>query len=106
MGIGLLPVPLRNVAITAMEVATLDRMFPGRLSVGVGHGVQDWMAQVGARVGVAADAAAEYVDALRALLRGERVTTDGRYVRLDDVGARLAAGGAATGARRREGRAR
>ena len=31
VGIGLLPMPLRNVAITAMEVATLERMFPGRL---------------------------------------------------------------------------
>jgi alkanesulfonate monooxygenase SsuD/methylene tetrahydromethanopterin reductase-like flavin-dependent oxidoreductase (luciferase family) len=27
----------------------------------------------------------EYLDALRALLRGERVTTNGRYVKLDDV---------------------
>jgi alkanesulfonate monooxygenase SsuD/methylene tetrahydromethanopterin reductase-like flavin-dependent oxidoreductase (luciferase family) len=47
---GLLPVPLRNVALTAMELATLYRMFPGRILSGVGHGVQEWMAQVGARV--------------------------------------------------------
>src|SRR5919197_3546228 len=46
VGIGLLPVPLRNVAVTAMEAAALDRMFPGRAIVGVGHGVQDWMGQV------------------------------------------------------------
>jgi alkanesulfonate monooxygenase SsuD/methylene tetrahydromethanopterin reductase-like flavin-dependent oxidoreductase (luciferase family) len=50
VAIGLLPVPLRNVALTAMEIATLARLFPGRLTVGVGHGVQDWMGQVGARV--------------------------------------------------------
>ena len=49
VGIGVLPVPLRNVALTAMETATLHRLFPGRLTVGVGHGVQDWMGQVGAR---------------------------------------------------------
>ena len=30
VGVGLLPVPLRNVALTAMELATLDRLFPGR----------------------------------------------------------------------------
>ena len=30
VGVGLLPVPLRNVALTAMEVATLHRLFPGR----------------------------------------------------------------------------
>ena len=29
VGIGLLPVPLRNVALTAMELATMERMFPG-----------------------------------------------------------------------------
>ena len=47
IGIGLLPVPLRNVAITAMEVATLCRLFPGRVRIGLGHGVQDWMGQIG-----------------------------------------------------------
>src|SRR6266567_2240716 len=50
VGVGLLPVPLRNVALAAMELATLDRLFPQRLSIGVGHGVQEWMAQAGARV--------------------------------------------------------
>ena len=49
VGIGVLPVPLRNVALTAMETAMLHRLFPGRVTVGVGHGVQSWMEQVGAR---------------------------------------------------------
>jgi len=43
-------VPLRNVALTAMEIATLARLFPGRLTAGIGHGVQDWMGQAGAKV--------------------------------------------------------
>ncbi|MFI8948772.1 LLM class flavin-dependent oxidoreductase [Streptomyces sp. NPDC053750] len=85
VGVGLLPVPLRNVALTAMEAATLHRMFPGRAILGVGHGVQDWMGQVGARVESPVTLLREYLLALRALLRGERVTTDGRYVALDDV---------------------
>lgn len=85
IGIGVLPVPLRNVALTAMEIATLDRLFPGRFIVGVGHGVQEWMAQVGARVESPVTLLREYLTALRALLRGERVSTDGRYVRLDTV---------------------
>ena len=85
VGIGLLPVPLRNVALTAMEAATLARMFPDRLVLGVGHGVQGWMAQVGARVESPLTLLSEYVTALRALLRGERVTVSGRYVRLDSV---------------------
>ncbi|MEU7059973.1 LLM class flavin-dependent oxidoreductase [Streptomyces sp. NPDC046197] len=85
VGVGLLPVPLRNVAVTAMEAATLHRMFPGRAVLGVGHGVQDWMGQVGARAESPLTLLREHLAALRALLRGERVTTQGRYVRLDDV---------------------
>jgi len=85
VGIGLLPVPLRNVALTAMEAATIDRLFPGRLRLGVGHGVQDWMGQVGVRAESPMTLLREYVLALRRLLAGERVTTDGRYVRLDGV---------------------
>ncbi len=85
VAIGLLPVPLRNVALTAMEIATLARLFPGRLTVGIGHGVQDWMGQAGAQAGSPMTLLREYTTALSALLRGERVTTHGQYVRLDDV---------------------
>ena len=85
IGVGLLPVPLRNVALTAMEIATLYRMFPGRVKAGVGHGVQSWMAQAGALAESPMTLLREYLTALRALLGGERVTTDGRYVRLDRV---------------------
>ncbi|MFD0317029.1 LLM class flavin-dependent oxidoreductase [Streptomyces flavalbus] len=85
VGIGLLPVPLRNVAVTAMEAAALHRMFPGRPVVVLGHGVQDWMGQVGARAESPLTLLREHLDALRALLRGERLSTKGRYVRLDDV---------------------
>ncbi|MFJ3303197.1 LLM class flavin-dependent oxidoreductase [Streptomyces sp. NPDC086549] len=85
VGVGLLPVPLRNVAITAMEAAALHRMFPGRAVLGVGHGVQDWMGQVGARAESPLTLLREHLDALRALLRGERLTVRGRYVKLDDV---------------------
>ncbi|MBF6135318.1 LLM class flavin-dependent oxidoreductase [Nocardia otitidiscaviarum] len=86
IGVGVLPVPLRNVAVTAMEIATLERLFPGRGIWGVGHGVQDWMGQVGARAASPLTLLREYLDALRGLLRGDRLTVKGRYVRLDDVG--------------------
>lgn len=85
VGVGLLPAPLRNVALTAMEVATLHRLFPDRVVIGVGHGVQDWMAQVGARVESPVTLLREYATALAALLAGETVTTTGRYVQLDAV---------------------
>ncbi|GGM14423.1 LLM class flavin-dependent oxidoreductase [Nakamurella endophytica] len=85
VGIGLLPVPLRNVALTAMELATLARMFPGRLLPGIGHGVLDWMAQVGARAASPVTLLREYASALRDLLHGATVTVQGRYVQLSEV---------------------
>jgi alkanesulfonate monooxygenase SsuD/methylene tetrahydromethanopterin reductase-like flavin-dependent oxidoreductase (luciferase family) len=85
VGIGVLPVPLRNVALAAMEAAALQRLFPGRVTVGVGHGVQYWMGQVGARAGSPLTLLGEYLSALRGLLAGQRLTVDGRYVKLDDV---------------------
>ena len=85
VAIGLLPVPLRNVALTAMEIATLARLFPGRLTAGVGHGVLDWMSQVGGKVESPMTLLREYTTALYALLQGDTVTTHGRYVHLDRV---------------------
>ncbi|MBN9739973.1 LLM class flavin-dependent oxidoreductase [Amycolatopsis sp. A1MSW2902] len=85
IGVGVLPVPLRNVALTAMEIATLERIFPGRAIWGVGHGNQEWMGQVGARVSSPLTLLREYLDALRDLLAGKRITTQGRYVQLDNV---------------------
>jgi len=85
VGVGLFPVPLRNVALTAMEIAALDRMFPGRFLPGVGHGVQDWMEQVGARAESPMTLLREYLQALRALLDGRTVCSQGRYVHLDGV---------------------
>lgn len=85
VGIGVAPMPMRNVALTAMEIATIERMFPGRLIPGVGHGVQPWMAQIGARPASPLTLMREYVPALRALLAHEELTTTGRYVNLDQV---------------------
>lgn len=85
VGIGLLPVPYRNVALTAMEIATMYRLFGDRALVGVGHGMQDWMAQAGVQVDSPMTLLREHVTALQALLRGETVTTTGRYVNLDRV---------------------
>lgn len=85
VAVGVLPAPMRNVAGAALEIATLNRAFPGRVRIGLGHGVQDWMAQIGAKVPSPLTFLREYLTALRALLDGERVTLAGRYVHLDDV---------------------
>jgi alkanesulfonate monooxygenase SsuD/methylene tetrahydromethanopterin reductase-like flavin-dependent oxidoreductase (luciferase family) len=85
IGVGLMPYPLRNVALAAMEIATLDRLFPERFVPALGHGVQEWMGQAGARVRSPLTLATEYVTALRALLAGEQVSVAGTYVQLDHV---------------------
>jgi alkanesulfonate monooxygenase SsuD/methylene tetrahydromethanopterin reductase-like flavin-dependent oxidoreductase (luciferase family) len=68
-----------------MEIATLRRMFGDRAIVGIGHGVQDWMEQVGVQAASPMGLLREYAGALHALLHGETVSTRGRYVKLDDV---------------------
>jgi alkanesulfonate monooxygenase SsuD/methylene tetrahydromethanopterin reductase-like flavin-dependent oxidoreductase (luciferase family) len=85
VGLGLLPVALRNPAVVAMEIATLARLFPGRFVPGLGHGVLEWMGQVGARAESPLTLLREYVPAVRDLLHGRRIDTDGRYVHLDGV---------------------
>lgn len=85
IGLGLMPVPLRNPALAAMEVATLARLFPGRFVPAVGHGVLPWMEQVGARAPSPMTLLREWVTATRSLLRGDTVTVSGEYVRLSDV---------------------
>ena len=85
VGLGIAPIPLRNVAVTAMEIATLERTFPGRFLPGLGHGVQAWMAQAGVRAASPLTLMREHLTALRSLLAGEEVTVAGRYVTLDRV---------------------
>ncbi len=85
VGIGLLPAGTRNVATAAMEIAALARIAPGRLIVGLGHGIPEWMAQIGAPSGARTAALEEVTRTLRALLAGETVTIDGERVNLDGV---------------------
>lgn len=85
LGLGLMPVPLRNPALAAMEVATLARLFPGRFAPAVGHGVLAWMGQVGARAASPLGLLREWTSAVRALLHGGTVSVAGEYVRLDGV---------------------
>jgi 5,10-methylenetetrahydromethanopterin reductase len=68
-----------------MELATLAGLHPGRLRVAVGHGVESWMRQIGARPADRLVALREVTGATRALLAGETVTLDGRFVTLDRV---------------------
>jgi 5,10-methylenetetrahydromethanopterin reductase len=76
---------VRNAAIVAMEIGTLGRMFPGRLTVAFGHGVESWMAQIDARPAKRLAALSETVTAVRRLLAGETVDAAGSFVSLRSV---------------------
>ncbi len=85
VGIGIMPAVARNPAITAMEIATLANLAPGRFVAGIGHGVQSWMAQMGARTPSPLTTLDETVTVVKRLLAGDEVTFSGREVTLDGV---------------------
>ncbi|NOL43631.1 LLM class flavin-dependent oxidoreductase [Kribbella sandramycini] len=85
VGIGILPAVARTAAVTAMELATLDALAPGRLLPGIGHGVQEWMGQMGVRAKSPLTALEEVTTAVTRLLAGEKVTFEGKTVVLQDV---------------------
>ncbi|WP_371774056.1 LLM class flavin-dependent oxidoreductase [Streptomyces sp. NBC_01438] len=85
VGIGILPAGARNVCFTAMELATLAQLYPGRLIAGIGHGMPDWMRQAGSWPASPLTLLKEYTTALRLLMSGEPGPKDGRYVRCEGV---------------------
>ena len=85
VGLGIAPAPYRNPALFAMEVATIARIHPGRFAAGLGHGVTDWVASIGASVRSPLALLEESIDAVRGLLRGEQVSVAGREVTLDGI---------------------
>jgi alkanesulfonate monooxygenase SsuD/methylene tetrahydromethanopterin reductase-like flavin-dependent oxidoreductase (luciferase family) len=85
VGVGILPAGARNVAFASLDISTLAELFPGRLMVGIGHGMPVWMRQVGAWPASPVTLLEEYIAALRSILAGRRTTVDGRYVTVRDV---------------------
>jgi 5,10-methylenetetrahydromethanopterin reductase len=85
VGIGIAPVALRNPALLAMELATLARIYPGRLVAGLGHGVPEWMRKVGAERTRKLALLEESIEATRTLLQGEHVVLHGREVTVDGL---------------------
>jgi alkanesulfonate monooxygenase SsuD/methylene tetrahydromethanopterin reductase-like flavin-dependent oxidoreductase (luciferase family) len=68
-----------------MELASLARAYPGRLVAGLGHGVAEWMRQVGAEAGSKLALLEETIVAVRGLLSGATVDLKGREVTVDGV---------------------
>ncbi|HSP29256.1 MAG TPA: LLM class flavin-dependent oxidoreductase [Ilumatobacteraceae bacterium] len=85
VGIGILPAVARNPAVTAMELATLANLAPGRLLAGIGHGIQEWMEQMGARTPSPLTTLDEAITIVRRLLHGETVTFEGSVFTMREV---------------------
>jgi 5,10-methylenetetrahydromethanopterin reductase len=77
VGLGVVSAMLRHPALLAMEVTTMARAFPGRVSAGIGLGVPAWLRQVGRSPRSQLGAITECVTAVRRLLDGERLDVAG-----------------------------
>jgi 5,10-methylenetetrahydromethanopterin reductase len=73
---------------TAMALATLDEVAPGRVAVAVGSGNPLFLQESGRTADRPVRAMREYTEALRRLWRGEAVRMEGEHVKL--AGARMA----------------
>lgn len=89
LGTGVLVLPQRNVLVTAKEIATLDHLSGGRVTLGVGVG---WLAEEFAALGVPFNERGarldEFIDVLREVWAPsadpEKSTFHGRFTSFDD----------------------
>jgi probable F420-dependent oxidoreductase len=91
LGVALAPAFTRAPALLAMSASTLQALSGGRFVLGVGASsqtiVEDWM---GSSYELPRTRVRETVEAVRAILTGEKITYDGRSVQLENF--RLALG--------------
>jgi alkanesulfonate monooxygenase SsuD/methylene tetrahydromethanopterin reductase-like flavin-dependent oxidoreductase (luciferase family) len=85
VGLGVVSAVARHPALLAMEISTISRLFPGRLTAGVGLGVPAWIRQMGLYPPTALGAVRECVTGIRRLLRGEELTEEGVVFDFDRV---------------------
>ncbi len=86
VGVGIMPAVVRNPVFTAMDIATISRLFPGRFLPGLGHGMAGWMRQIGAFPKSQLKALEEVTVNIREILAGEQLSFNGKYIQLDQVG--------------------
>lgn len=77
VGIGVMSSLVRHPAVAAMEIASAERMFPGRVLPGLGLGLPPLMQQMGLRPRSQLGALSEGVELVRTLLSGAEVGADG-----------------------------
>lgn len=85
VGMGVVSAVARHPALLAMEISTISRVHPGRLTAGVGLGVPAWIKQMGLYPPTALGALRETVTSVRRLLHGEELNETGRVFTFDRV---------------------
>jgi len=85
VGLGIVSALVRHPGVLAMELATVSRMYPGRLRPGIGLGVPYWLRQMGLVPTSSLGAMRECVTSLRCLLAGEELTESGRQFFFENV---------------------
>jgi 5,10-methylenetetrahydromethanopterin reductase len=85
VGLGVVASVARHPAVTAMEIVTLARAYPGRFLPGIGHGVPFWTDQMGLTARSPLSALTEAVTAIRGLLSGETIDSEGKQFAFHSV---------------------
>lgn len=87
VGLGVAASVVRHPAVTAMEIATLARAYPGRFLPGIGHGVPVWTDQMALTARSPLTALTECVNGVRTLLAGDTVDAEGKQFTFRSVAA-------------------
>lgn len=85
VGLGVVSAVARHPALLAMEISTLARAYPARLSIGIGLGAPAWIRQMGLYPRSPLSALRECVTSIRRLLQGDELTTDGPTFKFERV---------------------
>jgi alkanesulfonate monooxygenase SsuD/methylene tetrahydromethanopterin reductase-like flavin-dependent oxidoreductase (luciferase family) len=85
VGLGVAPVGGRHPALLALELATLAGIYPDRLYAGLGAGVPDLSAAIGAQLQAPLTAVRETLHAVRTLIGGGTLNLAGRTFTAEEV---------------------
>jgi 5,10-methylenetetrahydromethanopterin reductase len=85
VGLGIVSAMVRHPSVLAMEIATMARMYPGRVHPGIGLGVPAWVEQMGLTPPSQLSAMRECVGSVRRLLDGEELTETGKSFEFKQV---------------------
>ncbi len=85
VGIGAVSNRVRHPSVTAMEASTLANAYPGRFTLGIGHGVPAWVQQMHLFPKSVLGSMREAITDVKRLLAGETLTQSGAYYGYDQV---------------------